>query len=117
MFIREGFQIAFIPPPIWTGNVIDSGDPKGDALVDVSEDSAGGIFNSWFSVAFTIELNGLSDYSSLLLADITILTAYGSGFFNIISESELPSIPEPATLVLMTLGLAGIGFSRRKKKV
>jgi hypothetical protein len=36
---------------------------------------------------------------------------FGGGTFTL---REVPSVPEPATLALLGLGLAGLGFSRRK---
>jgi hypothetical protein len=32
-----------------------------------------------------------------------------------IGVNQIPTIPEPATLTLLALGLAGLGFSRRRK--
>ena len=38
-----------------------------------------------------------------------------AGEYRISSLSGNTSVPEPATLVLMSLGLLGLGFSRRKR--
>ena len=41
----------------------------------------------------------------------------GSVLDNVLITSSAPSaVPEPATLALMSLGFAGLGFSRRKRK-
>ena len=42
-------------------------------------------------------------------------SAFGLPFYAISDVATVPAIPEPATLALFGLGLAGLGFSRRRK--
>ena len=47
------------------------------------------------------------------------LSACGGNYDNCefyVSKIEFSSVPEPATVALLVIGLAGIGFSRRKER-
>lgn len=56
------------------------------------------------TIAFRSEING-TDYDALI-DNVSVLLSQGG-----------PSVPEPGTLALLGLGLAGLGLSRRRKAV
>jgi hypothetical protein len=51
--------------------------------------------------------------AAAFLASAPVGTTFGSGTNDL--NVRYTSVPEPATLALLGLGLAGLGFSRRKK--
>lgn len=54
----------------------------------------------------------LATFSMTMLFDVSLISGAQLGSFTM---SMLKSVPEPATLALFSLGLAGIGVARRKK--
>ena len=74
---------------------------------------AGGALSATLTDAYSLELS--SSFPSL--SDITIpLSCIGSCGGEIESQwSYLGATPEPGTLALVGLGLAGLGFTRRRK--
>lgn len=86
------------------------------ALVDI-------FVNNSFSATFNIVTDGITSVTDLhdlsAFSNITRIVIReqtdpaGLGFDDF--TFDVASVPEPATLVLMSMGLAGIGFSRHRK--
>lgn len=94
--------------------LITSGFQSGDTVeisaFDVSNTLLGSVTQAANGL---VDLTAFSGISRLFVDDSS--TAAGFGFDQFTFDSVNNNVPEPSILALLALGLAGVGFSRKKK--
>ena len=108
--ILDTFTVSFSAGHAFESDAGVLFDAAGDFLAFFDDSDGSPQFFEFFPTQLILNFPSLGDYQ---VVDGTF-TALESGTFTV---SRVSSIPEPGTLALLGLGLAGMGMTRRKKKV
>lgn len=113
-----GLSVDILDTSILISNIEDNifGLGAGELLTLAFDGNVLGVSNFFSSNVSVISLASISFVDNLLMIDLNNGATWDVGSYISFDLQVGSSVPEPATLVLLGLGLAGIGFTRKKKQ-
>lgn len=120
-FFRFSFDLALAADSLpLLGQALINGDDDYEFYVNgilAAENKDGGFAHIVDFVDYTSKLQNGTNVFAIHAVDGGWGNPFNRGFERVLFDGSIVTVPEPATLALLGLGLAGLGISRRKRTV